>query len=246
MTTIVITGASSGIGEALALEFAAPLATLLLMGRDQNRLFDVKTKCEALGASVEIAAVDVTHQADMEKAILDFDQRHPVDMVIANAGISVGQNPRNREFIGKLFDVNVYGVLNTVMPLIPKFQERQRGHIAIMSSIVAFQVFPKRGEYAATKSAVRYLADAWRIHLKQDHIHVTSIHPGFVKTPLTDKNIHPMPGIVSAKTAAEKIRRGIERRKAVIAFPFIVYILLRFLQALPTSISDWIVSKVKT
>lgn len=243
--TILITGASSGIGAALARYYAQPNITLLVFGQNQERLTDVKKDCVAKGAQVVSVAMNVTDQEGMRTAIDDLLKSHDIDMVIANAGISVGQRERNRELISELFDVNVNGVLNTVMPLIPHFQNRQAGHIVVMSSLAAFQVFPTRGEYAATKIAVRYMADTWRQSLKDDGVIVSSIHPGFVKTPLTDKNTNRMPGIVSAEKAAYIIGKGLAARKAVIAFPRLGYIFVRLLQALPTRVSDMITNLTK-
>lgn len=243
---ILITGASSGIGEALALYYAKSLkddAHLCLFGRDETRLKRVQEQCNIHGATVSIHAIDVTDDQGMLAEIDHIDQKTPIDLVIANAGISVGQKKRTPELVRSLFDINVNGVLNTVMPLIKKFQSRQKGHIVVVSSLAAFKVFPGRGSYAATKIAVRYLADSWRMNLKQEGIHVTSIHPGFVKTPLTDQNNFKMPGIVTADEAARRIAKGIHRKKAQVIFPYGFYLMVRILAFMPPRWSDWIIGK---
>ena len=134
---ILITGASSGIGSALAVEYAKDGVTLLLMGRDENRLRKIAVKCREKGAEAEISVVDVTDRCAMHDAIFDLDNKYPIDLAIANAGISGvsggAEDPTEEIYNG--FNVNVNGVLNTILPAAEKMKERKFGQIAIMSSL---------------------------------------------------------------------------------------------------------------
>lgn len=241
---ILITGSNSGIGKALALYYAKEKSHLFLTGREKTRLDDIKKQCENLGSTVTTKTIDVTDRPQMETWIKACDDEYAIDLVIANAGVSVGQKSRTRDLTDEMFQTNVMGVLNTIEPLIDGFKKRKRGHIVVISSLAAYRVFPGRGVYAATKIAVRYLADSWRMALKSDGVHVTSIHPGFVNPPLTDQNNHAMPGIVSAEKSARIISNGIHKKKAVVAFPLSNFIIARTLQMLPTGFTDWLILKV--
>jgi short-subunit dehydrogenase len=235
--TILITGASSGIGKALAILYAAPDVTLLLTGRNAERLRTTETLCRQKGAAVITDSTCVTASAAFAKKILAWDDRHPIDLVIANAGISGGDNN-----LGEIMDINLNGTFNTVNPLIPRMTARGRGHIVLMSSMAGFRGLPSAPAYSVSKVAVRAYGDALRPLLKKDGIHVSTIFPGFVKTPLTDVNAFPMPFLMEVDRAAEIIKRGLDAKKSSIAFPWQMHVLCWLLGVMPRAMGDWILS----
>ncbi len=139
---------------------------------------------------------------------------------------------------------NVNGVFNVIHPAISKMITRKRGQVAIISSLAGFRGLPSCAAYSASKSAVRVYAEALRGSLAQDGIKVSAVCPGYVKTPMTDVNEFPMPFIISAESAAQKIISGLEKNKARITFPFIFYFVIWLLTLLPCAITDPIFSKL--
>ena len=221
-TSIVITGASSGIGEALALDYAVPGAALALTGRDAQRLAEVAAACRAKGATVVAETIDVTERERFAAWLQAFDDAHPVDLVLANAGISVDKDNSSIDdfaVIRRTFDVNVYGVMNTVEPLLDRMIARGRGQIAMVSSLAAFIGLPYSASYNASKAAVRVWGESLRYVLKKRGIGVTVICPGFVVSRMTAGAPFPMPFLMSSARASAIIRRGLAANRARIAFP---------------------------
>ena len=240
--TILITGASSGIGRALAVLYAAPDITLLLTGRDAARLGEVEGACRQKGATAETAAISVADRAALEEKILGWDQKSPIDAVIANAGVSGGGSmdaKQSEAQLREIVDTNLIGTFNTVNPLIPRMQSRKQGHIVLMSSMAGFRGMPNAPAYSTSKVAVRAYGDALRPLLKRDGITVSTVFPGFVRTPLTAVNTFPMPFMMEA---AKIIKHGIDRKKASIAFPWQMYIFCWGLGVMPRCLGDWVLS----
>lgn len=237
---IIITGASSGIGEALALHYAAHGVRLGLTGRDTARLEAVAAQCRSKGADVSVKIIDVTDRAGMAMWLEQQDDASPVDLVIANAGISAGMGGggESAEQVRRLFDVNVQGVFNTIEPLRPRMIARRRGHIALMSSLAAFRGWPGAPAYCATKAAVRIYGEALRGALKKSGVNVSVICPGFIRSRMTDVNAFPMPMIMSAERAAFIIAGGISRNRGRIAFPFPLYFFVWLCGALPDPVAQ--------
>ena len=219
---IVITGASSGIGEALALDYAAPGVALALTGRDAARLEAVAASCRAKGATVFADTVDVTDRERFLPWLVAFDEAHPVDLIVANAGISIDKDNSSLDdfsVIRKTLDVNINGVLNTVEPLLPRMIARKRGQIGIVSSLAGFIGLPYSAPYNASKAAVRVWGESIRYVLKKDGVGVSVICPGFVVSRITAEAPFPMPFMMTASRASSIIRRGLAANKPRIAFP---------------------------
>ncbi len=237
---ILITGASSGIGAALAEEYAAPNITLSLQGRDAGRLKNVAESCEKRGATAHTILIDVTDKEGMAAWIHASDARQPLDLVIASAGISAGTGDykETEAQSRRIFDVNLTGVLSTIHPALPLMAARKRGQIAILSSLAGFRGFAGAPAYCASKAAVRVYGEALRPDMTRQGVKVNVICPGFVKTPMTDVNKFHMPFLMSAERAAKIIRKGLEADKPRIAFPWQMYFIVRIFSALPAKFLD--------
>ncbi|MCC8432232.1 SDR family NAD(P)-dependent oxidoreductase [Reyranella aquatilis] len=221
-SSIVITGASSGIGEAMALDYAAPGVALALTGRDADRLETVTAACRAKGATIVAATIDVTDRERFLPWLEAFDDAHPVDLVIANAGISIDKDNSSLDdfsIIRKTLDVNINGVLNTVEPLLPRMIARKRGQIGIVSSLAGFIGLPYSASYNASKAAVRVWGESIRYVLKKDGVGVSVICPGFVVSRITAEAPFPMPFLMTSAKASAIIRRGLALNRPRIAFP---------------------------
>jgi short-subunit dehydrogenase len=236
--SILITGASSGIGAALALQFAAAGVELALGGRDRDRLEAVAARCRQAGAVVRCARVDVGDREAMAAWVLEADRTAPLDLVLANAGTAGPGGSGGPGTARAIFAVNLEGVVNTILPILPAMAGRRRGQIALMSSLAGFYGMPSAPAYCASKAAVRVWGEALRGRLGRHGVAVSVICPGFVRTPMTAGNPFPMPLITTPERAAAIIGRGLVRRRARIAFPRPLYWGVRLLQALPAGIAD--------
>jgi short-subunit dehydrogenase len=233
---LLITGASSGLGAALARHYAAPGTRIALTGRDAARLAAVAVSCRAAGATVETAALDVTDREALAQWIAGIDTAMPLDLVVANAGISGGTE--DEAAARRIFAVNLDGVLNTVYPILPRMVSRKAGQIALMSSLAGFRGLPDAPAYCASKAAVKALAEAWRGSLWPSGVRVSVICPGFVTTAMTAGRQSPMPFLMSAERAAAIIARGLARDHPRIAFPWPMLLAVRLLATLPPRLAD--------
>lgn len=238
--SILITGASSGIGEALAELYAGPGMFLALTGRDAARLATVAERCRAKGAAVLAETFDVADRTAIASFVARADETVPLDLVIANAGISAGLKGLDAldAHVRAIFAVNVDGVLNTVHPAVACMAARGRGQIAVMSSLAGFRGMPGATAYAASKAAVRSYGEGLRGTLRPSGIRVSVICPGFVRSRMTARNRFPMPFLMDAERAARIIRRGLSRDRARIAFPWRLYVLARLFDLLPSAAVD--------
>lgn len=243
--SILITGASSGIGEALALAYAKPGVTLHLAGRNGERLEAVAHSAREKNAVVHTQVVDVADRAAMAAWIEATDDETPLDLVIANAGIGLGKSdaPTLAEMTERTFDTNVQGVFNTVHPALERMVPRRSGQIAIMSSVAGLLGMPGAVPYAASKAAVRSYGEGLRGAYHRQGIAINVICPGFVESRMTARNPFRMPFLMDADKAARKIVSGLARNKARIAFPWPTYGFVRLLQMLPVSIADRILRR---
>jgi short-subunit dehydrogenase len=238
---ILITGASGGIGAALAEAYAARTVTLALVGRDEGRLDKVARRCRELGAEVVTARLDVTDPDTLANWIADYDRAHPLDLLIANAGatstIADEHASESWEAIRRVFDTNVTGVLATVYPAMEAMRARGRGQIALMSSLGAYVGMPISPAYNASKAAIKVWGEGLRGWLAPQGVGVTVILPGFVQSAMSDDYPGPRPFLVSAERAAAIIKAGLARNRARIAFPFPLALIMWFLALLPPDLS---------
>lgn len=245
--TILITGASSGLGAALALAYARKDVTLFLIGRNAGRLSALADRCKKRAAEVFVATLDVRDANAMTTQLTVWDAQKPIDLVIANAGISAGTGglfSETADQIREIFSTNLDGVVNTVLPLQNRMIGRKRGQIAVMSSMAGFRGLPGAPAYSASKAAVRSYGESLHASLKKHGVFVSVICPGFIRTPLTDVNTFPMPFLMDADKAAYRIKRGLAKGRARIAFPIPMYILTRMAEILPFWITGLIFDRV--
>lgn len=233
--SILITGASSGIGEALARHYATTGVSLTLTGRDAERLAAVANACEAAGADVCAETVDVTDENAMADLIARADATAPLDLVIANAGISpsTAQDATDRDSrVRQVLDVNIGGVHNTISPALKVMRARGHGQIAIMASLAAFVPTPGAATYGASKAAIKSLGLALRAENAGTGPGITVVCPGYVRSRITE-NLNNPPQIMAGARAAALIARRLERNPAVIVFPFLMGSLARIAALVP-------------
>ena len=224
--TVVITGASSGIGRALALRYARDGARLGLLGRDRARLEETCAESRKVGAEVRSGVLDVRARDDMAAWLGDFDASWPIDLLIASAGIMVG-SPGNGELEAaedshRVIEINVIGVLNAVHPVLPKMIARGRGQIGILSSLAGFIPLADAPSYCASKAAVLSYGLGLRGAVEDKGIRVSVVCPGYVDTPMIAQETGWQPFKMSAEAAAEQTVRGFAANRAVIAFPSVL------------------------
>jgi short-subunit dehydrogenase len=238
---ILITGASSGIGAALARRYAAPGVCLSLTARNGERLETVARDCEVRGAEITQRVCDVRDAEAMGAFMDEVDGRCAIALVIANAGIGgefvlAGISGEKPEVAREIFETNVVGVVNTIAPLLPRFVARGEGHVAIMSSLAALVPLADAPAYSASKAAVRVYGQALERLLAPRHVRVTIVCPGFVETPMSASLPGPRPLLWSAERAADTIVSGLARGKREICFPWQLTALARLSAQMPPSV----------
>lgn len=243
---ILITGASSGIGKALAIYYASHGAqNLFLCGRDKKRLQSTEKECLSYGPKVETAILDVTDQNKTKKWIEKCNKKAPLNLIFANAGVSTGEEtPEN---IYRTFHTNIFGVLNTLTPAVEIYRNRQdksRKIVAVTASIAGYHGLAGCPSYSASKACVKAYGEALRARLQHEGIQVSVICPGFVRSRITDKNTCPMPFFMEAENAAEIIAERIEKNVGLIAFPWPMRMAAWFGSVLPNIVSNWLYSKL--
>ena len=245
MTKIVITGTTSGIGKELALAYACPGVTLGLVGRRENRLAEVAEQCEARGARVIVAPIDVRDGMAMHTYTETFlAQANGIDLVIANAGVGGRDALDSGDAMHHawLFEVNVIGLLNTLLPFIPRMLQQRGGHLVAIASVAGFRALPTATTYAATKMAVRTLMEGYHWALKPQGITVTTINPGFVVSEMTSKNHFAMPFLLDTEAAVKKMVRAIQHKRRVYTFPWPMAVMARLLAYVPGTLLQYVVS----
>ena len=243
----VITGASSGLGAALATAYAAPQTALGLVARSRDKLERTADACRAAGALVETAVIDVTDGPALAAWLTEFDRAHPAELVIANAGTSAGPAPGDPGEPGDKtllqLSTNLLGVVNTVAPLVPAMCARSRGRIAVIASIAGFRGLADSPGYCASKAGARAYGEALRARLAPHGVGVTVVCPGFFGSPMTDRWQGPMPFMFSGERAAQRIKRGIDQGRRRVTFPWPLVVALRFGDLAPAAIGDELVRR---
>jgi short-subunit dehydrogenase len=242
----MITGASSGIGEGLALELARRGAAVGLVARRAERLNELVKKIEASSGKALALDADVNNGEELRKQADCLRSAFgPVDVLIANAGIGTISPALDlrTEDVAAVFAVNVLGAVNSVAAVLPEMISRRHGQLVAISSLSAYRGLPKSAAYCASKAAVSSFFESLRIDLRDSGVDVTIIHPGFIKTPLTSGRVSKMPYLMELDTAVEKILRAIEKRKKSYAFPWQLASIVRLSMVMPIFMYDRIAAR---
>lgn len=247
MPNAIITGASAGIGAALAEELARRGWAVGLVARRAERLESLAATITAAGGRAAWAAADVTDREAIGAAVRSIEAAlGPTDLLVANAGTGIPVSARKvpvDQWMAVL-RLNVDGVIFSVAAVLPGMLERRSGHLAVVSSVAGFRGLPRSGAYSASKAAITTFFESLRLELRPVGIAVTAIHPGFVATPLTARNRFPMPFILSAERAARIIADGLERRRSDVTFPWQMRWLMGLVRRLPNWLYDQVMRRV--
>lgn len=231
MKSIFITGGTTGLGWELAQSYLKEGARVAVCGRNLSKLPNDAHQRYAHLKSYELS---VTDREALETAIRDF-AKDGLDVVVANAGISHGSKSRwpSGDVSRSIIETNVLGVLNTFYPAMETFKEQGRGHLVAIASVAGFVGLPGASAYCASKSAVIKLCESLALDLPSWGIDVTTICPGFIDTPLTQKNDHSMPFLLSCEEGAKRIKKAIDKRKVLYVFPWQMATVIHILRRLP-------------
>lgn len=222
--SILITGATGGIGGALAIVYAEPGNTLILQGRNEFRLRELATACEANGAKVIIKLLDVRDRQLMRQWLTELCDNSPLDLVILNAGLNTNigaegeQEPWHE--VEALVEVNVLAVMAAVDAILPAMRRRGYGQIALVSSLAGWFGLPLTPSYSASKAAIKAYGEALRGWLNPEGVRVNVIMPGYVESAMCDAMPGPKPFFWTAERAANVIRKRLAADTPRITFPF--------------------------
>lgn len=246
---VFLTGASSGIGEGLALTLAKKGAVLGLVARRREMLADLAHRCEAAGGKARIFPCDVTDAKDLSAAAEEFRKEFGhIDIMIANAGVG-GNDEATRSYdpvaVKKLIDINLLGAVNAVHAVVPDMLERGSGHLVAISSLAGFRGLPRSAAYSASKAAMTAFFESVRLDMKGRGVDVTIIQPGFIRTPLTEGRTNNMPFLMELDDAIPHFIRAIERKKSFAAFPWQLATVVRAGKFMPARLYDRIAGRVR-
>ncbi|QDV37951.1 SDR family NAD(P)-dependent oxidoreductase [Tautonia plasticadhaerens] len=243
----IVTGASSGLGAAMARELAARGARVGLTARRPVLLEEVAGSIRESGGIAEVEPADAADPEGTRRAVARLDARiGPVDLLIANAGMGLGTPAVgfSADAVETLLKVNVVGAAAAIEAVLPGMIARGRGHLVGISSLASFRGLPGSGGYGASKAALSTLLESLRPDLRVRGVRVTIVHPGFVHTPMTEHAPHPRPWLLDADQAARIILDGVSRGRRQVDFPWPMVALLRLVRALPGPVYDRLVARV--
>ena len=238
-----ITGASSGIGEGFALAYAKRGYDIALFARRTDLLEKIAATIQALGSEAKCYALDVT---DRQGCLTVFNQASidlgTADLVIASAGVALPITVEyyHAETVHQTMQVNVLGVVNTLEAVMPSMIEKKAGQIVVISSLAAFRGLPTGEIYSASKAAVNKICEGFRVQLLAHNITLTTLCPGYIRTPLTEKNAFPMPMMMSLEKGLSIMMRAIDQKKRFYVFPKPVYAMLLLSHLIP----DFLMEKI--
>lgn len=231
-----VTGASQGIGAAVALRLAADGWAVAVSARSTEKLQALAEKAEDLPGSIAAFSLDVTDPAASAGVFSEIESRlGPVDLAILNAGTHqpIDGTAFAVEPVRKLVEINLMGTVHCLAPVIEAFVARESGRIAVVASLAGYRGLPTSSGYGASKAGLINMCEALRPELETKNVKLFCVTPGFVKTPLTDKNPFPMPFLIDVETAATRIVRGVAGRGFEITFPRRFAYIMKFLRILP-------------
>jgi len=247
--TVFLTGASSGIGEGLALDLASRGAVLGLVARRREYLSKLAKECEAKGATAFIYPCDVVDAAALEDAARSFRKEFGhIDILIANAGIG-GNDAETRAYepdaVRKVIETNLMGAVNAIHAVLPAMIERGSGHLVAISSLAGIRGLPKSAAYSSSKAGMTAFFESVRLDTLDKGIDVTIIQPGFIETPLTSGRTNKMPFLMKLEDAIPHFVKAIERKRRFAAFPWQLAWFVRAGKVFPGWLYDRIASRAR-
>ena len=246
MKKVFITGASSGIGKALALAYAKKGFTIGLTARREDILHEVAQECKNIGGTPFVYKLDV-QDAEKCKSVAEqfMADAGGIDIAIANAGIGGddGLFSGSSEQINMILNTNILGVTNTLLPFFPTMKEQHSGALVCISSVASFMPLPYHGGYSASKIAIRMIFDSWRPTLQKYTIKAVSICPGFVDTPIVKGPARRFP-MKSAEDAAERFVKVIDLGYSTYIYPWPYHILIWIVRLTPERFYNWLIKKM--
>lgn len=246
--TILLTGASGGIGLALSRRLAKEKVNLALLARREDILRQLAEELKDSGSVILPVKCDVSNRGESARACREIEARFGhVDIAIFNSGLShrADVDDFRVDIAREIFDVNVFGMLNFIGELLPDFIKRNKGTFVGISSLADCRGLPKNRFYSASKAAVTALLESLRIELKERGIKVITVKPGFVKTPMTAGDLYPKPFLISPEKAAAIIIKGIQKEKMMIQFPLPIVLASKLIKTMPGFLYDKIAARIK-
>lgn len=244
--TVMITGASSGIGNGLALEIAARGGRLALVARREDVLNEIVSEIRAQNGTAIAVGADVRDANAMKQAADRVrSELGPIDVLIANAGIGGTDQifKLDPARVAEVININVLGAVNSVAAVLPDMMERNSGQLVAIASLAGYRGLPKSAAYCASKAALSSFFESLRIDLRHTGVTVTIIYPGFIKTPLTSGRAAKMPYLMELDDGVKKILSAIEKGKKSYAFPWQLATIVRSGLLMPPSLYDWIAAR---
>ncbi|MCD8494186.1 MAG: SDR family NAD(P)-dependent oxidoreductase [Alphaproteobacteria bacterium] len=242
-----VTGASTGIGRAAALRLAQQGWDVAATARSEDKLEDLAANLSAFKGRIFPYPGDVTDLAAMRAVVEKIEGDHgPIDLALLNAGGHFPDKPGcfSAEHFRKTFDLNVYGTAHCLEPVWERFRARQSGHVAIVASVAGFRGLPQALSYCPSKAALINLSECLALDGASYGIKVQVINPGFVKTPLTDKNKFPMPMLMDVNAAADVLVKGLSSDRFEINFPWPFVYAVKLMGMLPNRAYLWLMKKM--
>ncbi len=243
---VFISGASSGIGLAMAKEYAQNGAILGLAARRAELLQNFKTSLANAGfpQACENYVLDVRDHRALQQAAQDFIAKHGgIDIVIANAGVSCGTLTEHAEDIAAfqaVMDTNVMGLVHTFQPFIANMQQAKQGQLVGIASVAGIRGLPGAGAYSASKGAAINYLESLRVEMQNHGIAVTTIAPGYIRTPMTDINDYPMPFLMEVDVAAKKFVQAIANKKRFVIIPWQMGVVAKLMRLIPPFLWDFL------
>ncbi len=237
-----VTGASSGIGRQLALDLAREGYTVAATARNRDKLAELTAGCRGMKGHIVAFPCDVTDEKAMAGTVKAIEgELGAITLAIFNAGEyfpARGDALESASFL-KAFEINVFGVVFGLVPVLERMREREQGHVVVMGSVSAYGGLPFAAAYGATKAALNNMAEALKFDLDRMNVRIQIINPGFIDTPFTRNNRFSMPALMPVTRASELIVRGLKTGGFEVSFPRRLTLLLKFINLFPSPVYFW-------